>query len=318
MLPETQSVTTSAQPIVPPKQPYASTAFIDKVTLVLTPKLPKDTAELHGIYNQITGDPDFFQSAGKAVGGYNIAKMIALSDSAERVRLDYAYAEGKAKNIRLEFNPSKIGIDGLQSLHGTLSMMINGGLSRFIRDANISRLDIAVDISGLRMSKILFVQDSSASVFQWKSNGKLQTYQHGKVKGNFTQVYNKSAQLAAKGMPQPGLRTVRVERRMKGLKKKLMALAELPNPFKGMFLYSEMPGCPPGEVKQDYIWQLFKDSVEKRGLELALALLPKNKRTMYRKHFADSKPAWWDPDTIWKDWLAYLEQTKLTNPKSWK
>ena len=79
-----------------------------------------------------------------------------------------------------------------------------------------------------------------------------------------------------------------------------------------MFIYSELRAarCPPGEVKQDYIWQLFQDSAEKRGLEVALALLPKNKRTMYRQHLTSSKPIWWGPDTIWLGWKAYLEQTQ--------
>ena len=105
---------------------------------------------------------------------------------------------------------------------------------------------------------------------------------------------------------------------MKALKRKLTSLGELPNPFKGMFIYSKLPGCPPGEIKQEYIWQLFQDSAEKRGLEVALALLPKNKRTMYRQHLASSKPIWWDPETIWLGWKAYLDQTQLANPKSWK
>jgi len=77
-----------------------------------------------------------------------------------------------------------------------------------------------------------------------------------------------------------------------------------------MFIYSELPGCPPGEIKLEYIWQLFQDSAEKLGLEVALALLPKNKRTIYRQHLASSKPIWWDPDTIWLGWKAYLEQTQ--------
>jgi hypothetical protein len=56
---------------------------------------------------------------------------------------------------------------------------------------------------------------------------------------------------------------------------------------------------------------MFLDSVAMRGPTAALALLPEERRTRYRKHLkAQPHPAW-QPDAIWKGWPAMLSDLSL-------
>ena len=81
-------------------------------------------------------------------------------------------------------------------------------------------------------------------------------------------------------------------------------------------LVTASKGKPPGETK-GYIWELFMDSVAIRTLPVALKLLPAEKRTEYRKWFAQHPVNWWKPDLIWSKWVAYLDKTNIANPDAW-
>jgi hypothetical protein len=96
---------------------------------------------------------------------------------------------------------------------------------------------------------------------------------------------------------------------------KLLDLAAMKNPFAGMVLVTSMPAAPPGGPP--YVWPLFCDSVAVRGLDLAPKLLPKHKRTAFRKQFATASPPWWDPDATWTHWPAVLDDLKIASPKAW-
>ena len=57
-----------------------------------------------------------------------------------------------ANRIRLEFNPSKLGADGIDELHGILSSIIPDGWTRFVKEAENHHLDVAIDLVGVRMT----------------------------------------------------------------------------------------------------------------------------------------------------------------------
>jgi hypothetical protein len=84
------------------------------------------------------------------------------------------------------------------------------------------------------------------------------------------------------------------------------------NPLAGTKLFVALPG-PPNPAKEKE-WTMFSDSVEKRGLSAALALLPKDRRAAYKKHIdAHPYPAW-NPDEIWKGWQPMLDEMKIASP----
>jgi hypothetical protein len=67
-----------------------------------------------------------------------------------------------------------------------------------------------------------------------------------------------------------------------------------------------------------YVWQLFKRAADVEGLMGALALLPEEKRTLYRKHLDANKQPWWNPDAIWANWPKMLDELKIASPAAWK
>lgn len=108
----------------------------------------------------------------------------------------------------------------------------------------------------------------------------------------------------------------RFERRLKQPAcKTLTKLVELENPFSGFVLTNAMPQAPEGG--QDRVWPLFCDSVSVRGLHAALQLVSEGRRPVYKKRFANAAPNWWNPDAIWAQWPALVQQSKIGDPKAW-
>ena len=297
--------------------------FIDKLTVNLTFQSYKQAYETHGpTYAALTsGDTEFFASGVKPAKGFKLAKQIVVPNCSSPPRSTTATrrtgtGQNIARRIRLEFNPSKLGFDGLKDLHGILATMMDGGWQLFVNHGRISRLDVAVDLVGARMTKLMIVPPKAVVSQTWSSSkGKILTYQWGKVKGSYTQIYNKTAELAARVYPfRP--QVTRFERRLRQPACKwLTKLAGLENPFAGFVLTTTMPEAP--DDGPAYVWPLFCDSVSVRGLHAALQLLPEHKRPVYKKQFANAAPDWWNPDAIWAQWPALVEQSKIGDPKAW-
>ena len=299
--------------------------FIDKLTVNLTFQSHEQACETHGAtYAALTsGDTDSFASVTQPAKGFKLAKQIVVSNCPSPPRIDYSYDKDAAKGvnfarrIRIEFNPSKLGFDGLKNMHAILSTMMDGGWRLFVNHGRISRLDVAVDLVGVRITKLMIVPPKAVVSQTWNSSkGKIETYQWGKPKGSFTQIYNKTAQMQARGLSVSGPQVTRFERRLKQPpSKSLTMLAELENPFAGFVLTTTVPEAP--DDGPSYVWPLFCDSVTVRGLHAALQLLPEHKRPVYKKQFTNAGPDWWDPDAIWAQWPAVVQQSKIGDPKAW-
>lgn len=305
--------------------PETPKPFIDKLTINLTFQSNKQAHETHEeTYKALTsGDTELFASVVNPAKGFKLSKRIVVPECSSLPRIDYSYgehpstAENIAQRIRLEFNPSTLGHDGLMAMHATLSTMMEGGWRLFVDHGRISRLDVAVDLVGVRMTKLKMVPPKAVVSQTWSSSkGKLQTYQWGKPKGSYTQIYNKTAEMQARGLAVSGLQITRFERRLKQPAcKSLTKLAELDNPFAGFVLTTAVPEAP--DDGPAYVWPLFCDSVSVRGLHAALQLLPEGKRPVYKKQFAKAAPDWWDTDAIWAQWPALIEQSKVGVPEAW-
>jgi len=302
-----------------PTPPDVPVPFIDKITVILTIKSPELAQQTHAdLYQAMTNDTEFFQSVGKPIKGFQRAKQIVFSSHKERVRIDYSYQNKFADRIRLEFNPSKLGYWGLKDLHGVLGSFLPEGWDHFVAEGRITRLDVAVDLVGARITKLKMMpkQGTTAQAW-WGSDGKLQTYQWGKPTGTHTQIYNKTAEQLARGVVVAGPQVTRIERRFKSPKaNKLFDLAGMANPFAGIVLTTSIPEAPPGGPS--YVWPMFCDCVQVRTLDLALKLLPKHKRTVFRKQFTKAAPLWWNPEAIWKAWPAMLDEIKIGSTTAWK
>jgi len=299
--------------------------FIDKISVIFELPTEQDAYETH---IAIWGDGGAFKDKGTFVdvkaakwGPFRAAKKIALPSIPDLKKcplFQYGYEDHKAGKMRLEFVPVDLGWKGLVELHGVLLTIIDGGWNHVVQHGRITRLDVAVDFPDVLIDDFQFLPLQGATTKEWRVDGKLTGYTHGKPKGNHTAIYDRKVKRIAQNKPWKGKEGMRVERRIKAPPiEKLTELAKLPNPFSAMCLTS-MPKAPPAESKTMlYVWDLFKQAVQVQGLTAALALLPQERRTLYRKHLADHKQPWWNPDAIWQGWPIMLDELKIGSPTAW-
>ena len=290
--------------------PTVPAPFIDKISIVVT-FLEADASDVYKAFWTAIDDKSLFNDTGaKAKGGYKIAKLLNLKSTPARVLFQLKYEDKKAVKCRLEFNPRKLGEKGLDELRAVLATLMDGGWEYVIKHGRITRIDIAVDIPNTRPENYAILPQQGLTTHKWAVSGKLETFVLGTKKGNQTLLYNKKAKRLSQKQKWLGKAAVRIERRLRHpTPYKLSSLHKLPNPFKAAKLL-KMPG-PPALEKKPYMWSLFTDSVSVRGLTAALALLPAERRTAYRKHLELCEHELWAPDQIWAKWPACLAEYKL-------
>jgi hypothetical protein len=295
-----------------PKSP-----FIDKISIVLKPESKQDAHDIYMGLFQSLDDPEVWGSAPKGKG-FNLGKRIKLPSIVDHKKWPLLQARYNAKSqqvetIRLEFVPVDLGPVGMAELHAVMITIMDGGWGYLAKHGHITRIDVTVDLPGVRMDGFQFLPKYPSTTIRWTKNGVLQNVAFGKPKGNQTLIYSRKIKRQAKGQGWTGPSVVRVERRLVNLGMKLHDLAALPNPFADMTLTENMP-APPSGVDEGF-WTMFCDSVKVRGLKDALALLSKGRRTQFRKHLAAHPVPWWQPEEIWKGWEPMLTSLKIAMTK---
>ncbi len=299
-----------------PKNTSPYLPFLDKISLILSPSLTDDAFALHGnIWTQLKSDEFFPNAYAKSKWGqYKIAKRIMLKSVADAKRyplLQYSHHHKKWVDLRLEFVPIDLGSKGIEELHASLSLLVEGGWNAFVERGRITRLDVAVDVPGVRMEEFFLLPKQLATTKQWRTNGTLETYTSGKKDGNQTVIYSQKAKRIAKHQEWHGKSVVRIERRLRQPSVKLLSdLKLLPNPFAAMKMVENIPDAPPGEDKP-YIWALFALSAQQVGVQAALGHLPQARRSRYRKHLEAHMKPWWDVDAIWCNWPSSIDETGI-------
>lgn len=308
---ETQTLLKSCQntplgpyTIIPP---IVSSPFIDKISLTLT--LPEGLRKYFDqVMAQLGSYSASFQFA-KATPQYKYTRYLAVGGTSERVYCQIGAKSSAAADMRLEYNPHKMGNSGMNGFYKFLVEFFPEGYDgwNFIMEtARVSRIDVAVDVSNIRMDEFLFLPPQGMTSQRFGYDGHLQTYTLGKPKGNQIRLYCKSDEQFAKGFAK-GPALVRVEQTLRNLKMSPINLKKLSNPFAKMTLLKHCAPPPPGGNKSQ--WSMFQDSIQGRGLTAALALVPQARRTQYRKYLAHyEKIQWWSPNTIWEAWPQALQE----------
>ena len=234
------------------------------------------------------------------------------------MQADYDKSGQKILQYRIEFVPVDLGPKGIKELHAHLSGYLFWGWGSFVKYGRITRLDVALDVPKAAIDSFYFLPLQGAYSRQWGVDGTLNGYSHGKRTGNQTVIYDRKEKRAFQGKSWEGKEGVRIERRLKTPQLSLKELDDLPNPFKGMNMVS-MPEAPPSEQKKMlYVWNLLWRAADAQGLPAALALVPEEKRTLYRKHLKDYTEPWWEPLGIWQKWKPMLDELKIASPKAWE
>lgn len=295
-----------------PKSP-----FIDKISIILKPESKQDAHDMYMGLFQSLDDPEVWASASKGKG-FNLGKRIKLPSVVDHKRWPLFQARYYAKaqqieTIRLEFVPVDLGPQGMGELHSVMMTVMDGGWEYVAKHGHVSRIDVSVDLPGVRMDGFQFLPKYPSTTMRWTLNGDLQNVAFGKTKGNQTLIYNRKTKRLSKKQGWDGQSVVRIERRLVNVGMKLHQLPALPNTFADMQLSENMPAAPSGVDAG--LWTMFCDSVKVRGLKDALALLSKGRRTLFRKHLDAHPMPWWQPNEIWKGWEPMLTSLKIATVK---
>jgi hypothetical protein len=291
--------------------------FIDRLTVVA---VITDKALGNAVHDAVWLNhqaKDEFKSAKKPKGFQRAwrVSLPSLLNSKFWPHLSYAYrkdSDGEcfATKLRLDFVPVDLGAQGMAELDAYLWSNIEGGWSYFLKHGHVTRLDVSVDFPALTMQDFHYLHPQGLTVKEWRQNGALETFQAGKANGNHTSVYDRGAKRKAQNSEKPGKVGVRIERRLKKVHVPLKDLASYKNPLAGFDLVERCPGPPPGEAKP-YIWDLFLAAANQTSLMHALALLPKEKKAIYRQHMEQYVQPWWKPAESWAHWPTMLKELML-------
>lgn len=278
------------------------TPIIDRLTVTITIDDPNEAVGYVECHSACADDPSF--KPVKPSKGYSRAYRIALpsiADAAKWPFYEYHCGNHGVTKVRLDLIPADLGKDGLAELDDELWKLFFGGWEYFYERGRVSRIDIAVDFSLLEMDQIFLLTRQAVTSRQYTSKGKLETIYLGKPKGNYTIVYSRKAKRVANKKPWKGKEGTRVERRLINPKINLKDIENLGCPFAQLQGISRQLDRPKFE-KKAYVWEYFKDSLSVRGLTAALALMPTQKKTQYRKYLKAKASSVWDFDEIWSRW----------------
>jgi len=305
-----------------PPDPDHVHPFIDRIAVIATVTNQAEAADIHS--NIWTAFKDESFSYAKPMGRYREGKRIELTNikhEKKRPFLHYAYSKtpngpGLATRFRIEFSPVDLNTSAMIELNSVLTLCMDGGWEYFVKHGTISKIEVSVDLPGVRMGNFHLMTKSALSMRAWSNKGQLGTVLLGKKRGNQYRVYDRGNKRIANGQPWPHPKTTRVERILRGTKRPLIRLPTLENPFKALSLVTLPPELPLGEVNEKN-WQLFCDSIAVRGVHGALQLLSAKKRPRYRKWLEKHGEGWWQPELFWSKWPAVLADSKIADPKAW-
>ncbi|MEC5414790.1 hypothetical protein [Aurantimonas sp. C2-4-R8] len=293
-----------------PKPASELIPFIDRLTIVVTPKTKEEQALIHSAVVMQWNKKELLGPA-TWKKPYKRSYKILLEGFDHEPHFDYSFHGPLATKLRFDFNPSQLGEDGLNAFHAALILLMPDGWEYAIVNGNISRLDVAVDLHAVRMDDFLYLPTQSTAKLAWTADGQLENFTLGTNKGHQTIVYNKKLETISKGQKWDGKTVVRIERRLRNLKMNVFGLNKLPNPFEDTVLVQNFP--PPILGEKAWQWTLFEDSVRFRGLDKALALLPPARKAKYRKHLMAHSLTWWDADVVWTKWKYALKPLMVGN-----
>ncbi len=281
--------------------------FIDKISITLP--YPNDVY-VNSIKNGGTEDYDqwFEKVVYAAVNdkncyqqtqwhGYKLAYRIVLQKSTAVVILQ-VYPKSGAKGshmARLEFNPQKVGPEGLDELAIILSMLFFGECDYVWKYGRASSMDIAIDLHDVTVGQMRFLHKWGTTQQTCAMDGKIETIYLGKGKTQQTKIYDKAAELKL-NLPYP---ITRIERRVKS-NVMIKKLKDVKFPFEHLSMEHAMPKAPGGF--EAWQWEFYCDAVEKRGPAAASALLPKDLRKKILKHLKQCHSPIWQPTDFWSHW----------------
>ncbi len=231
--------------------------------------------------------------------------------------------KGLTHHLRLEFNPRALGAEGIGFLKSEIEDLQLEGLNfdHIIQTGKVTGVDIAVDIVGIRINDLdIRYLDGGKSHWYFSELGNAETGYFGiKVTADKkntnapAKAYNKRKELKDKAstpMPQlyGGLSHTRIEYHAKANKPLALLAKTLKNPFSS---FSIAYPTPPQGVKSHH-WRFFLDSIQRRGFDAALALVPDGPGKLRHQTAVEAAhTTFWKPEAIWVEWPDAINASGL-------
>jgi hypothetical protein len=203
-----------------------------------------------------------------------------------------AKGDSKRADIRIECNPSKLGVDGIRFLKELIDSIMPPDADPFFDAGIVTRIDIAIDYWSVELDDLV-IRDRGMRKHGIYSGGRgeVQTLYYGTPKANRTIVYRKTL--------GDGAEWCRFEKHRKK-RDTLASLASLANPFSRLQVIHKDSIRP---ILTGIHADMFMDSIRVRGLTHALKMLdPRMARAIDRALKLSKNACLKSTDEIWEQW----------------
>lgn len=302
--------------------------IIDKITITYDIKNKTAQDAIVELYAASLQAGAQYKEAGyktKASSAYAINAILTEPASGEAILIQVGRKKSKKTAIvppkkklsfmRLEFNPDKLKVKGLNYLKEELSKHFLGQYSfkDIAATGRVTRIDLAADLLYVRSDQLIYSSAKGGkSISYFGVSGTLESsYLEKKSSSAKVAIYNKrQEQKDIGGDPFFGsVNHTRIERHV-STTLVLINLHNLSNPFKDLTIVSPLKTVTPPE--EYHHWLMFLDSCRFRGVEKALALLPsEDLKVKYKETLKSADEGIWNPVTIWKNWPKRLSSSGL-------
>lgn len=225
--------------------------------------------------------------------------------------------------FRLEYNPAHTDPVVLRQ---ALQKLLPGGWADFMTRAVCTRIDLAVDVSGIHIGELILHWPGMRHSKQFFASGELlegvyalpalETYAIGKTGGErHVAIYDRVAKIKKANMelivkdPVPEMATTRIEFRLRP-KIPTPEVANLKNPFSELKV-QELALLPSNSKDEKY--RLFQRLCQVDGAQNALLMLDESTKKVFKKRLEQATSPWWKPGDIWEGLDPAL--AKLLNPE---
>ena len=215
--------------------------------------------------------------------------------------------------LRFEFNPDQLGPEGLSRFKEQLIVILlgNGSWETLIKEAKVTRLDIAVDLLNVDTEDLLVgAKKPGKKMSYFGIGGKIETAYQNTT--NTIYIYDKKQkQIDDKQTPEfgntPHTRVEIKTRTTKGI----LGLPSLMNHLNKVSLIDIEAPEPPEE---HHHWKLFQDACRYRGMDGALNFLSDDVRGKYIEAIEAVEGEIWQPEKLWGFWAETVHKSRLLDP----
>jgi hypothetical protein len=296
------------------KKPIVSDVFCDKFSATL--KI--DNNYYYDILKSIHEHIDNGYAKESSKPNYKQSIELFLGSESEYSALIQAapYKKGYAF-FRIEFNPQRIGSEGLSELKLRLDNILPNGYESLIQHGICTRIDATIDIHHVAVNRLCFylqnMQKSKAyfkkgkilgcannigSYYTGSDDSQKQFCAYDKVQ----EIKNHNSNYPHNKIQVPDHPITRIE--IKNRKRiPITSLPTIPNQFINLSVYS-FHKTP----KIDWKFDLFIKAVRSEGAQNSLLALPEPIKKLYRERLETAKVLFFQPEEHWKKWPKVMNE----------